>query len=139
MNNTNNIITRARLFAYEAHDGQFRDDNTTPFITHPAKVAQVIAQVTEDENLIASAWLHDTIEDTNTTYEQLVETFNKDIADLVVEVSKVKGNPETKFPNLHTQRGVMLKFADRLSNLSDMDSWTESKKTWYATVKSRFW
>lgn len=133
-----NIITRAMQFAYERHDGQMRDDGV-PFITHPAKVAQIVSQVTNDENIIAAAWLHDTIEDTNTTHEELVKEFNKDIADLVLEVTKDKTHPETTFPNLHTQRGVMLKFADRLSNLADMEGWSQRKKDWYATTKSRFW
>lgn len=133
----NTFINKAKQFAIQRHEGQVRSDGA-PFIEHPAKVVQIISQVTNDENLIASAWLHDTIEDTDTTYAELVKEFNKDVADLVIEVTKDKNHRDTKFPNLHTQRGIQLKFADRLSNLSDMKDWKEDKKQRYLD-KSRFW
>jgi myo-inositol-1(or 4)-monophosphatase len=136
----NNIIRRAIAFAFEAHDGQYRDNKeSVPYITHPAQTAQILMQVTNDQELIAAAWLHDTIEDTNTTYEELRELFGKRVADLVLEVTNKK-NPDKSsyFPNLKTQDGAILKFADRLSNLSDMSGWSDKRKAAYIK-KSTFW
>lgn len=134
------IIEVAKSIAYVAHDGQKRDDGM-PFITHPEKVAQIIALVApDDENLIAAAWLHDTIEDADMRHEYLDVVFGSDVADLVHEVTQ-EGRRDSHghyFPRLHTQRGIMLKFADRLSNISDMNGWDEKRKSHYLR-KSKFW
>lgn len=139
MNNTP-LTVRAFEYARMAHLHQTRDDGKTPFLEHPMKTAEIIGQVTDDENLIAAALLHDTIEDTSVTYEMLFTEFGRDIADLVNEVTK-EGYPDSKgyyFPRLKTQRGIMLKFADRLSNLADMSSWDDKRKAHYLR-KSKFW
>lgn len=133
------MLDSALSFASFKHQGQV-DDSGNDYIYHPIQVANIIRMVTaSDNNLIAAALLHDTIEDTNTTYEELVETFNKDVADLVMEVThegtKDKGY---YFPRLKTQRGIMLKFADRLSNVSRMESWSANRQEHYLK-KSKFW
>lgn len=128
------IIDKAIEFATEKHAGQYRDDGVTPFLSHPAKTADILFTITHDPNLLAAAWLHDTLEDTDTTYNDLVFEFGNVIADLVFEVTKVDG----KFPHLHSRGGILLKFADRLSNLSDMEGWSDTKQQAYLD-KSRFW
>lgn len=133
------LIQSAALYARDAHRGQMRDDGT-PFITHPIATYRILSRVTDDQNLLAAALLHDTIEDTATTYEQLKAQFGTDIADLVNEVTK-EGAADSvgyTFPRLHTQRGIMLKFADRLSNISDMNGWDDKRKAHYLR-KSKFW
>lgn len=133
------LIQKAMQFAVEAHRGQRRDDGR-PSIVHPIQVAKIIEMVTDDENLIAAALLHDTIEDTDVTWDLLNGAFGSDIADLVNEVTH-SGQPDSKgfyFPRLKTQRGIMLKFADRLSNISDMKTWDEARKQHYLK-KSKFW
>lgn len=131
----NNIIQRARTFAENAHQYQTRDQGT-PFIDHPAQTAAILKMVTDDPNLIAAGWLHDTIEDTDTTYDQLVDEFNEDVADLVAAVTKTDYNT---YPGLkNNRRAVMLKFADRLSNLSDMAGWDDRRRDKYI-MKSMFW
>ena len=131
------IIQRAKDFATERHHGQLRDGGA-PFITHPMQTAQILSLVTSDENLIAAGWLHDTIEDTDTTYTELVATFNSDIADLVMEVTQEGTSGNRYFPHLHTRRGIMLKFADRLTNISDMKDWSNQRKQKYL-ADSTFW
>src|ERR1035437_5644035 len=81
------IVIRAIGFAMSRHLGQLYDDGR-PFIEHPLQVYDILTEVTNDPNLLAAALLHDTIEDTPTTYKELVQTFNTDIADLVMEVTK---------------------------------------------------
>lgn len=134
----NKIIMKAIAYASKKHRGQL-DDTGKPYMVHPSQVAQILMRVTDDENLIAAGYLHDTIEDTDTTYEDLVKEFNKDVADLVMEVTH-EGKKDTGyyFPRLKTQRGIMLKFADRLSNISRMEAWNEGRKAHYLK-KSKFW
>jgi (p)ppGpp synthase/HD superfamily hydrolase len=132
------IIQKAILFAFEKHFNQ-KDDSGEPYFFHVLSVAKILENITHDQDLIAAAYLHDTIEDTDATYEDIKKNFGKKIADLVYEVTKE--GTKTKgyyFPRLHTREGIMLKFADRLSNLSRMEPWDEDRRTHYLK-KSKFW
>jgi GTP pyrophosphokinase len=135
-----NIYQKAIDFAQTKHKGQLDDGGKSYFWEHCWKVMEILELVTDDENLICAGLLHDTLEDTSTCYDELKLEFNKDIADLVLEVTKA-GEKDSKgyyFPNLNTKRGIMLKFADRLSNLSRMECWSEKKQQYYLR-KSKFW
>lgn len=129
--------TDAMVFAVKAHDGQLRDDGVA-FIVHPAQVAQIISNVTNDEDIIAAAWLHDVVEDTSVSYEVIVSRFGQRVADLVMEVTHERSQLGNFFPRLKTREGIMLKFADRLSNISDMKSWDAKRQAHYLR-KSKFW
>lgn len=137
---SNTLIQKAIAFAYRAHEGQYRDSGEKiPYIVHPAQTATILMNVTSDPEIIAAAWLHDTVEDTDTTYEQLVAEFGQRVANLVMEVTKEKNTDNSGyFPRLHTQEGIMIKFADRLSNISDMSSWSTKRQQAYLN-KSKFW
>jgi len=107
---------------------------------HCIAVGNNIWNLTKDDTLTAAATLHDIIEDTDVTYEQLKEEFGTTIADLVNEVTH-EGKPDSKgyyFPRLKTQEGYMIKFADRLHNLSRMKELSEGKQKHYLN-KSIFW
>lgn len=133
------LINKAIAYAFEAHEGQL-DDSGQLYMKHPLQVLEILRKVTGDVNLLAAAVLHDTLEDTDTTYNDLVIEFGPDIADLVNEVTHA-GSKEMSgyyFPRLKTQRGIMLKFADRLSNLSRMEVWDQKRKDQYLQ-KSKFW
>src|SRR5258706_8956269 len=109
------IIGKAKKYVMIKHLNQ-RDDSNTFFIFHPMQVAEMLTILCpQDENLIAAGWLHDVIENCEVTYEELIEEFNKDIADLVMEVTKEKPHHKKKptFPRLKTQRAKFLNFADR--------------------------
>lgn len=128
------ILDSAFNFASKKHQGQ-RYGNK-PFIFHPLQVFRIIELLCpEDEKLQTAALLHDVIEDADVTKEQLQKKFGKDVADLVFEVTKTDSNT---FPHLKTQRGVILKFADRTANLSNMQNWDKEKIEKYI-MKSRFW
>lgn len=133
-----NVIARAERFAREAHEGQFRTDGVTPYITHPEQVAEILAVVSGDPEVIAAGWLHDTLEDTDTKPEQLIQEFGKRITRLVWEVTHEEHQNGAYFPRLESREGIMIKFADRLSNLSDMSDWDDKKIAWYLG-KSKFW
>lgn len=139
------LVQRAKEYAIAAHEGQWRDKgHKIPYIKHPSQTASIIAATIpigapDRSEMIAAAWLHDTIEDTDTTYEDLRRYFGEKVANLVLEVSNEKtADKRSYFPNLKTQQGVMLKFADRLSNISDMDGWNAKRQQAYIN-KSKFW
>lgn len=132
------LIRDARNFAFEKHEGQERSGGE-PYIVHPHQVAEILTKTTDDPNIIAAAWLHDTVEDCGVTHEELVERFGETVANLVKEVTCVRHETKGKiFPNLETREGVMLKLADRLSNVSGMQGWTEDQKQVYLD-KTKFW
>jgi (p)ppGpp synthase/HD superfamily hydrolase len=135
------LVRRAAEFARAKHGDTLDDNGEVFFDAHLEKVAGLLRVVApEDENLIAAGYLHDTIEDTETTYAELVEAFNRDVADLIMEVTQ-EGRKDRfgyYFPRLESQRGVTLKFADRLSNLTRMQSWSPKRRAQYLR-KSRFW
>jgi GTP diphosphokinase / guanosine-3',5'-bis(diphosphate) 3'-diphosphatase len=140
-----NIIEKARDFATTAHLGQ-TDDEGKPYIQHCEKVAEIVSRITNDDEIIAAAWLHDTIEDTNTTLWKLEENFGRRVMELVHEVTHegydivIEQQAKTGyfFPRLKSRDAMLIKFADRLHNLSRMDSWDEQRRAQYMR-KSRFW
>ena len=132
-----NIIYKAKAFALEKHHGQFDDDNL-PYILHPMQVGHIVSLITTNENIIAAAYLHDTLEDTNTLFVELERKFNLEIAKLVWEVTKQKRPDGWAFSNLKSRDAILIKFADRLSNLSRMGAWSEKRKQNYIN-KSKFW
>lgn len=141
MTRDGNLVQRAAEFARAKHGDALDDSGQLFFEAHVEQVAELLRVVApDDEHLIAAGYLHDTIEDTGTTYAELVETFNQDVADLVMEVTQ-EGRRDSygySFPRLQSQRGITLKFADRLSNLSRMQSWSPERRAQYLRT-SRFW
>jgi len=133
-------LLKAIAFAQEKHRGQLDDSGKDYFEEHCLQVYNILNTVTEDQNLLCAALLHDTYEDTDTTYEEVLQIFGRDIADLVNEVTQ-EGQKDSKgyyFPRLKTERGILLKFADRLSNLSRMEAWDNKRREQYLR-KSKFW
>lgn len=144
----NDLIEQAEKFAQKAHEGQLRDDGRPYFAAHLAQVGNIISSITDDPIVIAAAYLHDTLEDTKTTYDELERAFGPRVATIVKMVThegSTSGYRPTGyyFPRL-TGRGsifraaVLIKFADRLSNLSQMETWSEDRQDHYLR-RSRFW
>lgn len=106
------------------HEGQLDDQGRPYFFAHVVQVHSILKDITDDEEILCAGILHDTIEDTDTTYEELIHEFNKEIADLVIELTH-HGTKETGryFPQLKSRKAIIVKFADRLSNLSRMGDW----------------
>ena len=82
-------IERALALADKAHRGQKRKSGED-YISHPVAVAQIIATLQLDPRCISAALLHDVVEDTKYTYKDILRKFDKDIADLVEGVTKIK-------------------------------------------------
>lgn len=131
-NKETEVVRSARIFATAAHAavGQKRKYSGKDYIVHPEHVASIVASVTDDQNMIAAAWLHDVIEDTKVTKEQLLEIFDEDVVDLVLwltDVSKPEdGNRATRkrIDREHSAsapaRAQTIKYADLISNTSDI-------------------
>lgn len=114
-----NLLEKAHTFAKKKHDETGKLYNGEPYFVHPLQVYQVLLGVRPaDEALLCAGFLHDVLEDTPTTFIELCEEFTTEIATLVYEVTKdTLGN----FPNLKTERGLLLKTADRLANVSQYE------------------
>ena len=135
------LIRAAFEFADKAHEGQLRKDNS-PFVTHPLAVAQIVAEELHlDSESIAAALLHDTIEDTAATHEQIAELFSPTIANLVEGVSKLTrvhytSKAEEQMENLRKMllamskdiRVILIKISDRLHNMRTMEYQTLEKQ-----------
>ena len=80
-----NIKDKAKEFAINAHKGQIRkSDKEKPMIIHPINVADILSEYGFDDNVVAAGYLHDVIEDTKYTKEDLLKAFNEDILSLVL-------------------------------------------------------
>ncbi len=84
------IVSKAAIFAAKAHDGQRRKAGGGAYILHPLEAAVIVASLTDDEDVIAAALLHDTIEDTDVTAEQLLAEFGPVVTDLVLHETEDK-------------------------------------------------
>lgn len=126
-------------FAFKAHDGQMRKGGD-PYIVHPIAVAQIVAAELEmDPNVVCAAFLHDVVEDTEYTIEDIQERFGEDVAFLVNVVTKRKNtgpmmskqveNYRQILDSVHYNiRALMVKLADRLHNMRTLDSMKPEKQ-----------
>lgn len=84
-----NLTTRAKVFANIAHDGQVRKYTGEPYISHPVSVAKLVKDVGSSDTVISAAWLHDVVENTKFTAEDILNRFGVEVANLVLEVTDV--------------------------------------------------
>jgi len=127
------LIKKAYSFAEEKHKGQFRKSGE-PYFTHPAEVAYILAELRMDVPTIVAGLLHDTVEDTDTTFEEIEREFGREVAFIVKGVTKLEGysfqSKEEKeaesFRNLLISlaediRVLIVKLADRLHNMRTLE------------------
>ena len=93
-----NIINKAIIFATRAHEGAVRKGSKLPYILHPLETGVIVSTMTKDEDVIAAAILHDVLEDTSVTYEELKQEFGK-AADYVKAESENKRKPHGRSGN----------------------------------------
>ena len=124
-----NIKDKAKEFAINAHKGQIRkSDKEKPMIIHPINVADILSEYGFDDNVVAAGYLHDVIEDTKYTKEDLLKAFNEDILSLVLgdtEKDKSLSWEERKIETINIVKDLDLRHksivcADKISNLEDM-------------------
>lgn len=123
------MIDQAIEFATKAHEGQYRKGTRRPYIVHPIEVSDIVATMTNDEEIISAAVLHDTIEDCeNVTEEVLRQHFGARVASIVAQESedKSKSWEERKAATIEHLKSAstevqMIALADKLSNMRDID------------------
>ncbi|HAF41792.1 MAG TPA: phosphohydrolase [Sphingobium sp.] len=140
------LILDAAAFAARKHRQQRRKDaEASPYINHPLALADILAREggIDDARTIAAALLHDTIEDTETTVEELEARFGKRVAAIVFEVTDDKSLPKDERKRLQINKAAsksreakLVKLADKISNLRDLIStppadWRDARKMEY--------
>lgn len=124
------LFARALDFAARKHVHQRRKGELAePYVNHLSDVARLLAEATkgEDITVVIAGLLHDTIEDTDTTFEELAKEFGLEVAELVSEVTDDKALPKAERKRLQietaprkSRRARMIKLADKTSNLHSM-------------------
>jgi len=139
-------VFQALAFAAHKHRDQRRkDEGASPYINHPIALADILVNEggVTDHVVLCAAILHDTIEDTETTYEELVGAFGTDIADVVREVTDDKSldKAERKLLQIEhaahaSRRAKLVKLADKTCNLRDLAAtppadWSDERRREY--------
>ncbi|HYV38790.1 MAG TPA: HD domain-containing protein [Gemmataceae bacterium] len=122
------MVLDAIAFAARAHHGQMRKDGRTPYVSHVFRVTAIVRNVFgfDDPRMLATALLHDTIEDTTTDFDDLEKNFGREIAEWVALLTKEKRLPETHREQAYMEglKGApwqvqVCKLADVYDNLLD--------------------
>ena len=139
------LLFKALTFSAEKHTKQRRKDiDNTPYINHPISLANILAQRwVIDENVLCAAILHDTIEDTETTVEELQEHFGEKITSIVLEVTddkslekSVRKQKQVEHAASISHEAQLVKLADKIANVTDMINmppvdWSSDRKKDY--------
>jgi GTP pyrophosphokinase len=123
-------IAKAQSFAKDAHKGQVRKFQGTPYVWHPFAVSKLVEIYTGFDfegsvDLRVAAMLHDVVEDTDVTLSEIEKEFGSDVADLVFELTSYRMDGEDKAEYLSqrmtnmSDEALLIKLCDRLDNLSD--------------------
>jgi (p)ppGpp synthase/HD superfamily hydrolase len=146
MKSAESKLLQAAAFAAGKHTSQRRKNvDASPYINHPIEVASLLADdggITDTELLMA-AILHDTVEDTETSFEELENRFGTDVKDLVAEVTDDKSLEKQRRKELQIEqasatsvRAKQLKIADKTCNIRDID--TENPEGWQLQRKLEY-
>ena len=123
----NDLLDRALLFAAKCHEGQVRKGTSRPYIVHPIETMEILSEMKADLSLLIAGLLHDTLEDTSATEEEIVKYFGMEVGFLVASHSedKSKSWEERKKTAIQKARDgsmrlKMLIMADKVSNLRSL-------------------
>lgn len=124
------LLDRAIIFAVQAHAGTERRGKGFPYIVHPMEAMEIVATMTTDQELLAAAALHDTVEDTDVTVEQIRAEFGERIASLVADESEERPEGVSDEESWHDRKRAalahlakasrdakMVALGDKLSNI----------------------
>ena len=139
------LLLQATAFATQKHRTQRRKDGKTPYINHPVHVALILAEIggVEDAEVLAAALLHDTVEDTDTTFEELEAHFGPRVRSLVEEVTDdPRLSPQAqKARQVETASelslgATLIRLGDKTSNVTDLyeapaKNWTVERRQKY--------
>lgn len=140
-------VIRAAMFAAAAHAGQRRKNDGTPYVLHPLGVAHLIASVggVRDRDVLVAAILHDVVEDTSATLDDVERSFGANVRDIVAEVTddKTTSKLERKRAQVanaprKSHAAKVVKLADKLHNVTDhrlrpIASWSAERTRGYVS------
>lgn len=95
------LVSEAIAFALKVHDGMRRKNSAVPYILHPLEAAVIVSTMTDDQKVIAAAILHDVVEDTDITIDEIEEKFGKRVRELVASETE---NKRSEIPASETWR-----------------------------------
>lgn len=141
----NKLLSAVGFAAIKHRDQRRKDALASPYINHPIALANVLANEAgvDDERVLIAAILHDTVEDTETTEQELIREFGQEIAAIVMEVTDDKALAKAERKRLQVEhaatisrRAKLVKLADKICNLRDIASspptdWSEVRKQEY--------
>jgi (p)ppGpp synthase/HD superfamily hydrolase len=132
-------VKAAEMFAREKHSGMTRKDGVTPYFDHLRGVVDRLKNLgISDVEVLSAAWLHDTLEDTNTNFDEIDQRFGSKVAVLVLSLSKDKNLPRGQQEKQYVKQlkeasfeAKLIKLCDISSNLKDLKDawWSRTKKT----------
>ena len=142
-------VTDARNFAKKKHAGQLRKNGKTTTFSHLKDVVKNLKKMkVTNKDIISAAWLHDTIEDTDTDFDSIKDRFGKNVADIVVSVTKDNRLPKKqreikylKDLKSSSTKAKLVKIADILANVNDAPN-AERNAQWEKqqfVKKSKYW
>ncbi len=114
----------ARLYAHQYHAGQVRKKDGSPYVTHPEAVVELLCKYgSKEKETLATAWLHDTLEDTPLTLDQIRSVFGEEVAQGVYVLTRNVDREEYKNRLLEAPVWVQrVKLADRLHNMTSLEA-----------------
>ena len=118
---------RALCFAIEKHSGQTRKIHNSPYILHPLEVAAIVGTMTNDEDTLCAAVLHDTVEDTDTTLEEITENFGKRVSLLVMTETENKRSDRPAAETWHLRKEETLIMLEHTKDISVKMMWLGDK------------
>ena len=118
---------RALCFAIEKHSGQTRKIHNSPYILHPLEVAAIVGTMTNDEDTLCAAVLHDTVEDTDTTLEEITESFGKRVSLLVMTETENKRSDRPAAETWHLRKEETLIMLEHTKDISVKMMWLGDK------------
>jgi len=138
-------VESAQFFAKDRHKGMTRKDGVTPYYAHLGSVVSYLKSLgVTDEDVLCSGWLHDTIEDTDTTFDELYERFGKKVAVLVSSLSKDKKFPKKARELVYVKQlkdapleAKIIKLCDISANLKDLANSKMSKNQRKKTINQK--
>jgi len=143
-NNISGVIAAANFAAIKHKNQKRKDPEGTPYINHPLGVANILTQAgVSDTEVIIAAILHDTVEDTDTSLEEVEAEFGKTVRNIVDEVSDDKNKAKEERKRLQivhsphkSRQAKLVKLADKLYNLQDLErstpvGWSQQRKQEY--------
>lgn len=121
------LVSEAVSFAAKAHDGMRRKQSNTPYIMHPLEAAVIVSTMTDDQHIISAAALHDVVEDTTVTRDEIEEKFGKRVAALVASETENKRADLPPEETWRTRKEESLKLLQSTDDIAVLMVWLGDK------------